>query len=116
MHILIKYTSRERRDRFFEGMHSIHNLISYKINFTVQCTLDEDDGSMNNYDVISQIQKFPNTVYRFGKSESKIHAINRDMNIVPHWDILVNFSDDMRFIVHGWDKHIREGFQYSAPD
>lgn len=116
MKILVKYTSRSRPGPFLEGLKSITNLSADKNLYTVLITLDEDDPTMNNDEVRNMINQHPNTLFIYGKSESKIHAINRDLEQVSDWDILVNFSDDMRFIAHGWDTLIRDGFRINAPD
>lgn len=87
-----------------------------KRNYTILCTMDDDDPTMNNESVIGQLAQHPHCVPVFGKSTSKIDAINRDMDYVDRWDILVNVSDDQKFVAYGWDELIREGFQHNAPD
>jgi hypothetical protein len=43
-----------------------------------------------------------------GNSNSKIEAINRDVNYIGHsWDILLNISDDQEPITKGYDNIIR---------
>jgi enamine deaminase RidA (YjgF/YER057c/UK114 family) len=48
----------------------------------------------------------------YGTSKNKVDAINRDMDAFskPHWDILVNMSDDMEFTYKGFDIDIRKEF------
>lgn len=121
MKILIKYTSRSRPKRFLEGLDSITSLVADKENYRVWCTLDEDDDSMNTPEIKGLISAHPNAVYSYGKSTSKVNAINRDLAEIeidgyPDFDILICMSDDMRFIAYGWDHLIREGFQHNAPD
>lgn len=79
------------------GRHEIHYLI----------TADEDDQAMNNDAIRSFIAtEFQNAKIIFGKSESKIHAVNRDMDQAPKFDVLVLSSDDMVPVAMGWDEHI----------
>ena len=104
--ILYKYPSRNRPNRFFEGLDSIVNLTADKDYYHIACTLDTDDESMNNYEVITQINSYPNVSIQWGTSNSKIEAVNRSMPDYP-FDILVNMSDDMRFNLYGFDQCIR---------
>lgn len=109
MKILIKYPSRGRPKQFFEGMQSIYDNLAIQEGVHVACTLDKDDPSMNNLDVINRIESYPNTSIQWGLSESKIHAVNRDMPDVD-FDVLVVMSDDMRFTFWGFDQVIRYAF------
>lgn len=123
-HILIKYASRSRPQRFFEGLHSIIDLAADPEHLSIQCILDQDDVTMNADDVKTRIKVFLLTTqwsydrcfFDYGHSKSKIDAINRPILPHIHWDILVNFSDDMRFTVFGWDQIIREGFRCNGED
>lgn len=116
MRILIKYTSRSRPEKFMEGLKSIYDLISDNPNYLILCTLDEDDNSMNTLSMREDLSRFKNLSYIYGESKSKIDAINRDVDKVNDWDILVCMSDDMRFTAFGFDQLIREGFQHNCPD
>jgi hypothetical protein len=108
--IVYKYTSRSRPDKFFRGLESIRDN-SVDNNYEVICSFDEDDETMNCDVVKSMLPNFENVKWFFGKSESKIHAINRDIDKFPEkWDILVNMSDDMVFTKYGFDNIIREAF------
>lgn len=99
---LFKFPSRGRPDRFFKSLDSIVYNISDKDHYHISCTLDVDDASMNNESVITTIKSYPNTSIEWGKSESKIHAINRDMPNID-WDICFCMSDDMLFNIFGFD-------------
>lgn len=118
--ILIKYASRGRPERFFEGMETIYNLCSQPDYIRVLITADEDDTSMNNDEVKLRISGYKNAHVIYGKSENKIHACNRDFDIMPDewkdWDIIANFSDDMRWNIFGWDDMIRVDFNSVSPD
>lgn len=106
MKILFKYPSRQRPQRFFEGLDNIAQLVSNKNDYIISCTLDTDDATMNNEEVITRIHSYPNTSIAWGVSRSKIDAVNRSM---PNdWDVACVMSDDMRFRTHGFDNLIRE--------
>jgi len=90
---------------FVKAIHNIKNSISTK-DYEILITADEDDRSMNNPQVRKYISQLKNARVVYGKSDSKVHAINRDMEGLSNWDILVNHSDDMVFKIRGWDKKI----------
>lgn len=110
--ILFKYPSRGRPDRFFKSLDTIYNNLYDLVNFQVSCTLDTDDLAMFNQSVIEKIYSYKNISISWGLSDSKVHAINRDM---PEngWDIVVVMSDDMAFTFYGFDQIIREAFSDS---
>lgn len=122
--ILFKFATRSRVDKFFNGLENIINKVSDKENFCILISADSDDLTMNNKNTIDRLkeylQKYPkNLIVKFGKSENKIDAINRDVNEIKsrfNFDILINFSDDMEFIVDGFDDIIREKFKLHFPD
>jgi hypothetical protein len=71
-------------------------------------SLDSDDPKLSEY---------PECNAKIGTSKSKIDAINRDLNErVPHWDLLINMSDDMIFTVKGFDDKIRSIFNSHFPN
>lgn len=118
--ILVKYTTRGRVDRFFDGMESIYNLCSQPDYMRVLITADFDDKTMCNDEVKGRISKYKNARIVYGTSTGKINAINRDLNILPdnfkEYDILANFSDDQRFTAFGWDDIIRTHFNSVFPE
>jgi hypothetical protein len=122
--ILFKYASRSRNEKFFDGLDNILSNLNDLNNFCILCSLDADDETMNNQQSIKRIteyvKKYPaNIVVKFGKSKNKIDAINRDVNEFKErfdFDILVNFSDDMQFIVNSFDKIIRDKFYIAYPN
>lgn len=116
-HILVKYASRSRPKRFAEGMENIWSLAATPKNISVLCNLDDDDPFVEDYrSYMSTIKRGEAVVYSHGRSRSKVDAINRRPPHWMQWDILVNFSDDMRFVVYGWDQLIREGVRCNGPD
>lgn len=106
MKILFKYATRSRRDNFLRGIDSIRKNISDNENYHILITVDRDDNKMFPLPVLDC-----NHTYIVGDSESKVHAINRDMERAPDWDILVCMSDDMVFTVKGFDDVIRENMK-----
>lgn len=118
--ILINYTTRGRPERFFDGLETIYTLCSDVDNIRVLVTCDYDDTSMFNPLVKNRIEGYKNIHLIYGKSEGKIHAINRDLDLLPEewkdWDIVANFSDDMRWNVFAWDGAIRADFFVYSPD
>ena len=78
--ILFKLPSRTRPKRVFEVLDaSMENMLQNK-NFSFLLTLDEDDETMNNDEVVNKLKNYPNMTIVFGKSDSKISAVNRDLN------------------------------------
>jgi len=109
MKILFNFASRSRPNKFYK---TIENIIAMceSPNYEIVCTLDTDDKSMD-VDVLWDWfnKKVPPVQIMWGESKNKIHAINRGIPF-GEWDILVNVSDDMEFLVKGFDNIIREAF------
>ncbi len=92
---LIKYATRGRKDKFYAGLNNILDTISRKHAFEIIVSIDSDDSVMMN-EVENIAMQEATSVY-FAAPNGKIGAINRDIEKARPWDILVNFSDDMRF-------------------
>src|SRR5690606_32245394 len=111
--ILYKFPSRERPNKFFSALGNIISK-SNSSRYMIECTLDLDDPSMNNdyvCEILDEYQRVADVRYTFGHSEGKVHAINRDMDKIDYdWDIVVVMSDDMKFVVEGFDEYIRAAF------
>lgn len=107
MTICYSFASRSRPDRFFEAVDNILSMSAQQDHFIV-AKLDEDDPAMNNEVIRTRLDSYPCIIQRWGLSKSKIHAINRDLDNLPPWDILVCMSDDMRFTTKGYDDMIRK--------
>lgn len=105
--ILFKITSRSRPERFFEALDSIVDNLSNKKDYFILCTFDADDNTMCNKEVHDKLSQYQNIKAYYGISYSKVDAINRDLAFAPEFDILVNVSDDQKFLVHGFDDIIR---------
>ena len=111
MRILFKYASRSRPELFERGLKSIiDNCESddYKILISIDNIGDNKDERLDEYNEVINRNHHPSLIVLKGESKNKIDAINRDVEFVGDWDILVNMSDDMVFIKKGFDNIIRE--------
>lgn len=108
MTICYSFASRSRPERFFETLDNII-VNSASNNFFIVAKLDDDDMSMNDPMVKQKIaDHYPMVHVKWGMSKSKVHAINRDLDDIPDWAIVICASDDMRFRTYGFDNIIRE--------
>jgi hypothetical protein len=106
--ILFKLASRSRPDKFFA---CIDNIIqnATTTNYTILCSLDNNDAEMPKELVYERLRNYPGCILPvYGNSKNKVHAINRDIEKVDDFDILVNTSDDMWFVQKGFDQTIIE--------
>lgn len=79
-------------------------------------TIDEDDETMNNQDVINELTSYTNTEVTIGLSKTKVDAINRDIDTSEDWDIILLASDDMIPQIKGFDKIINTLMESNYPD
>jgi hypothetical protein len=115
MKILIKFPTRNRREKFFTVLQKYYDFATDKKNIKFLITLDEDDISMNCDEVRKELDNFDNLEYVFGISKSKIHAVNRDIT-EGDWDIILLASDDMIPNQLGYDNTIRNEMTQNFPD
>jgi len=99
------FESRERPKKFFDCLDTIAAL-SVSANYFVWGKLDVDDPTITEY--IPRLKEYPELTIKWGLSEGKIHAINRDNENIPPFDIICCHSDDMKFLKWGFDDVIRE--------
>lgn len=78
-------------------------------------SVDSDDDSLTD-EFINRVGTFRNLLYYSGLSKNKIDAINRDVEKFSYWDVLVNVSDDQKFIVKDFDESIRYHMHQNFPD
>ena len=117
MKILIKYPSRQRPEIFKQRMKEYQELLSgeHEVIFLISC--DEDDATMNNAKIKKFIKAYDNTQVFFNKQpQTKISAINANINEVKEWDIILVISDDMLPKVQGFDKIIADKFTELYPN
>jgi hypothetical protein len=117
MKILYKVTSRSRPERLKETLLSIQNN-AIDNDYLICLTLDEDDNTVNNAEFTDWINNnfLLEMHYFFGKSKNKIDAINRDVERLKVWDILINVSDDQIFVKKGFDVEIKNVFLQCFPN
>ncbi len=106
MRVLVKIPSRSRPDALRNVMTAYERLSSGNPRTGFLISLDEDDLSMADF---VNPTKMPCAI-ALGHSDSKIHAINRDVE-KPDWDILVVGSDDCVPKTKDWDNHMRKDFE-----
>lgn len=116
MKILVKFPSRERPDRFLRTLREYIRLADDPSRIIWLFSFDGDDEGM--WGMREKIAAMGIDAYLFyRKSESKVHAINRDIEEVKEpWDILAVVSDDMWPVMRGWDVRVRETMQAHHPD
>lgn len=115
MRLLIKFPTRGRKDKFFTTLNKyVENITEKETSFLV--SLDSDDNSMNNPEVLDKLSKYQNLKFTLGDSKSKIDAVNRDINPNNNWDIILLASDDMIPQVKGFDKVIVDLMVKNYPD
>lgn len=107
LRILFKFPCRGRREMFFESLNSLDRNIRDRVNYHISLTLDKDDDILNTEEVIEKIKTYNNTTIAWGLSESKIHAINRDLPDYD-FDIIICWSQDMFAEFFGFDDIMRE--------
>jgi hypothetical protein len=115
MRILIKFPTRGRRDKFFNVLDIYYQLATNLNDIEFQITIDTNDESMNDYNVLEKLKTYKNLNYDLGISKNKIDAVNRDL-IVGDWDIILLGSDDMIPKVKGYDDIIRNKMTELYPD
>ena len=99
--ILINFASRSRPAKFFECLENIR--ANFILPYRVIAKLDTDDPC--GTDIYDKVKNYSEVTVAWGMSQTKIHAINRD---IPNdgWTILLNHSDDMWFDTYGADVEI----------
>jgi hypothetical protein len=117
MKLLVKFPTRGRVEKFMSVLKIYHDLCVDKSNTEFLISIDEDDESMNNDEIINKIKSYENTTLKIGHSKSKIHAVNRDLNEYENkWDVVLLASDDMVPQIKGYDKIIRDNMMFNYPD
>lgn len=116
MKILIKFPTRDRVNKFFTVLDIYYNNIN-NLDLVEFCiSIDDDDISMNNEEVLSRLDNYENLTTFIGSSKSKIEAINSDIDEFNDWDIVLLASDDMIPQVKGYDDILRENMIKYYPD
>ena len=116
MNVLIKFPTRGRPERFMSALDKYINLAANKDRIWFVVSVDEDDPTVTPEFIQATKSKHPNIQVYVGKSNNKIHAINRDMDKAPPFDILLLASDDMVPECHAYDNTIRNTMAIHFPD
>jgi hypothetical protein len=119
MKLLIKFPTRQRPQKFFAALNKYIELAKDLKNTGFLITLDSDDTSMNNEQIIDKLESYKKQikiVYFFGNSKTKIQAVNADVEKIVGWDVLLLASDDMIPIVNGYDETIRNDMHQHFSD
>jgi|GEM_PF-1737323 hypothetical protein len=112
--ILFKYHSRNNPTKFLSVINNIINNISDKDNFKILVSADKDDASMYNKQILNSIKKYIDSgklIICYDTFTSQDDAINRDIELVSDYDILIYISDDTEFTFYGFDEAIRNHFK-----
>lgn len=115
MKILIKFPTRNRKDKFFTVLDQYYNLSENIDDIEFLITIDSDDTTMNNNETLDKLKTYKNLKYDLGFSKNKIDAVNRGI-INDNYDIILVASDDMIPKVKGYDNIIRLKMQELYPD
>lgn len=115
MRILVKFPTRGRADNFFYALDKYYELAHDIDRMEFHITIDQDDDSMMAPDVLKRLAGYTNLFVSWGRSMSKIHAINRDLKS-NGWEIVLLASDDMIPVAPGYDEIIREKMRTHHPD
>lgn len=108
--LLFKYATRGRPEWFKQTLCGYLDNLSGRHNAEFRISIDEDDLSMNNPDMLKWIADKGASVYVGPAGRTKIQAINADMEGAD-FDILVCVSDDMEVKEKGFDDIIVQDMQ-----
>lgn len=115
MKLLIKFPTRSRTHKFLNVLKKYKDYSTDDNTFFL-ITMDSDDKEMNSDFVRDILDSYKNLKYVYGDSPSKVAAINRDIELIEDWDILLLASDDMVPQKKGYDSIIIEKMKEFYPD
>jgi len=114
MDLLIKFPTRNRPDKFIKTFTKYLTYLDDKsTKFIITC--DNDDKSMKEDSLVEFLLEFENVKLCYGDNNSKIEAVNADLEDV-NFDILLLASDDMVPMVKGYDSIIKQKMMELYPD
>jgi hypothetical protein len=105
--LLIKFPTRGRSYKFFDVLDLYVDYLHDKDNYEIIVSCDDDDTDMNRPEIIERLKTYKNLKYYFGKNDTKIQAVNSDME-GSEFDIVLLASDDMIPQKRGYDNIIRK--------
>lgn len=118
MIILVKFPTRGRPNKFFQTLDLYYSKAQSADSLVFLVSCDLDDKTMNNSSVLNKLSWYKNLFCFWGRSSSKVEAINRDIGEFKSvdFDIILSAADDMIPQVQGYDQIIREEMVAHFPD
>lgn len=123
MRLVVKFPTRGRPNKFVDVLNRYINFASGMRDVHYVISMDHDDPSMNNQNIISHLERLRiqtggRVHFAYGSSKSKIEACNANLEIVrrlsPH--VIVLASDDMIPVTSGYDDIICRDMEQLYPD
>lgn len=111
MNVLVKYPSRARPQLFYRTL----GLYQQDPIARVLVSIDRDDATMNNVEMLAWLCRQPRVETRIGDSRSKVEAIN-DGVAEAEWELLILASDDMTPQRTDYAQRIAALFEEFFPD
>lgn len=107
--LIIKYASRERPNRMFHVINSILNNIENNEDVILLISLDSDDTSVYNQEVLNKLKEYlsnTNVLVFFSERTTKVNALNRDLNKLENWKKVMFVTDFTEITKKGFDQII----------
>ena len=121
--LVIKLPTRGRPQKFISILDRYVNFCSGMRDVQFVISMDNDDPTMNNQNMISLLSRMRNQLdnrlhFAYGSSKCKIEACNANLDLVRKLnpDIIMLASDDMLPIVSGYDDIICQTMGKHYPD
>jgi hypothetical protein len=121
--LVVKMPTRGRPQKFVSVLDRYINFCSGMQDVQFLISMDHDDPTMNNPNMISLLTRMQNQLdgrihFAYGSSKSKIEACNANIEIMRRLnpDIILLASDDMIPIVSGYDDIICKDMGKHFPD
>ena len=114
MKLLIKFPTRNRPNKFLKTLVRYINYLDDKTTKIV-VTCDNDDVTMKDDYIKEVILNYDNVELLSGNHNSKIEAVNADLDKFD-FDIVLLASDDMIPMVKGYDTIIKNKMMEHYPD
>lgn len=114
MKILWKFASRSRPAKLFSCLDNIQKMARHD-DYEILLTLDLDDDTCTSDEFKQRLSHYVKITPIWGDSRgSKIFAINRDLDLMKDFDIIMCHSDDFVIVKEGFDLdvigHYEQGF------
>lgn len=101
--LIINFATRGRPEAALRSMENISYTISGNNSYKIIVSIDSDDEAMDDM-TIAKMLAYPNTKVICRENKNKVEAINAGCNVFGEFYWLVNHSDDMQYVVKGWDE------------